>query len=142
VKLPFESVADNEAETAAIACRFGRKLAEGAWVILTGPLGAGKTAFVRGLAEGLGIDPRLVHSPTYTLVSEYRGARTLAHVDLYRIEEVRELEELGLDDLQERNVTVAVEWGDRLPPGVADDLYEVSIEVISEESRKIRVKRR
>ena len=80
----------SESETASIARALAADLPDGAWILLTGSLGAGKTTFVRGLAEGLGIDPRLVHSPTLTLVSEYRGRRLLAHVDLYRVERIGE----------------------------------------------------
>jgi tRNA threonylcarbamoyladenosine biosynthesis protein TsaE len=104
----------SEADTRAIAARLASTLAPGAIVLLSGDLGAGKTAFVRGLAEGLGLDGGAVTSPTFTLVHEYRGGRLpLLHVDLYRLE-TADLEELGLDaDLANRGI-VAVEWPDRL----------------------------
>ena len=83
-------------ETRAIAAALAPSLAPGAVVLLSGDLGAGKTAFVRGLAEGLGIDPDDVTSPTFTLVHEYRGGRLpLIHVDLYRLDRA-ELEDIGL----------------------------------------------
>jgi tRNA threonylcarbamoyladenosine biosynthesis protein TsaE len=130
----------SEAETISLARKLGSALPEGSWILLMGPLGAGKTAFVRGLAEGLGIDPRLVHSPTFTLVSEYKGERTLAHVDLYRIEKDAELDELGLEDLLERDLIVAVEWGERLPPGWVDRPYQVRIDVLSPDQRRITIR--
>ena len=89
-------------------------LRAGAVLLLEGDLGAGKTAFVRGLAEGLGVDPGEVSSPTFTLVHEYRGGRLpLIHVDLYRLDRA-DLDEIGLDlDLADQGV-VAVEWPERL----------------------------
>jgi tRNA threonylcarbamoyladenosine biosynthesis protein TsaE len=104
----------SEAETRTVAGELARRLAPGAILLLSGDLGAGKTAFVRGLAEGLGIDPAEVTSPTFTLVHEYRGGRLpLVHVDLYRLDRA-DLDDIGLDpDLAERGV-VAVEWAERL----------------------------
>ena len=105
---------NSEAETRAIAAALAPSLSPGSVVLLSGDLGAGKTAFVRGLAAGLGIDPDEVTSPTFTLVHEYRGGRLpLIHVDLYRLDRA-ELDEIGLDpDLAVVGVT-AVEWSERL----------------------------
>ena len=107
-------ISNSEAETRAIAAGLAAGLGSGAVVLLSGDLGAGKTAFVRGLAEGLGLDPGEVTSPTFTLVHEYRGGRLpLVHVDLYRLE-TAELDEIGMDsELAEAGV-VAVEWSERL----------------------------
>ena len=107
-------ISNAEAETRAIAAGLAAGLGPGAVVLLSGDLGAGKTAFVRGLAEGLGIDPGEVTSPTFTLVHEYRGGRLpLVHVDLYRLD-TAELDEIGMDsELAEAGV-VAVEWSERL----------------------------
>jgi tRNA threonylcarbamoyladenosine biosynthesis protein TsaE len=104
----------SEAETRAFAARFAATLKPGDVLLLTGDLGAGKTAFVRGLAEGLGIDSEEVTSPTFTLVHEYRGGRLpLIHVDLYRLDRA-DLDELGMDqDLADTGI-VAVEWPERL----------------------------
>jgi tRNA threonylcarbamoyladenosine biosynthesis protein TsaE len=105
---------NSEADTRSVAATLARSLGPGAVVLLSGDLGAGKTAFVRGLAEGLGLDPDDVTSPTFTLVHEYRGGRLpLIHVDLYRLDRA-ELDEIGLDqDLAARGIT-AVEWAERL----------------------------
>jgi tRNA threonylcarbamoyladenosine biosynthesis protein TsaE len=106
---------NSEAETSALANQFARSLTAGAVILLSGDLGAGKTAFVRGLAEGLGIDPGLVSSPTFTLVQEYRGGRLpLHHVDLYRLRSI-EVDDLGLDELTLEAGVTAIEWPDRLP---------------------------
>lgn len=105
---------NSEEETRRIAAALAPSLAPGSVVLLAGDLGAGKTAFVRGLAEGLGLNPDEVTSPTFTLVHEYRGGRLpLIHVDLYRLDRA-DLDEIGLDqDLAAEGVT-AVEWSERL----------------------------
>jgi tRNA threonylcarbamoyladenosine biosynthesis protein TsaE len=104
----------SEDDTIRIAAALAASLQTGAVVLLSGDLGAGKTAFVRGLAAGLGIDPADVTSPTFTLVHEYRqGPLPLVHVDLYRLDKV-DLDELGMDsELAERGV-LAIEWAERL----------------------------
>lgn len=105
---------NSESDTRAIAARLAAELQPGAVLLLSGDLGAGKTAFTKGLAEGLGIDAADVTSPTFTLVHEYRGGRLpLIHVDLYRLERA-DLDEIGFDqDLAAMGVT-AVEWSERL----------------------------
>ena len=115
-----------EAETIAVARALGATLRAGAVVLLYGDLGAGKTAFVRGLAEGLGADPDEVSSPTFTLIQEYAGRLPLYHVDLYRLERA-EVDDLGLDELEAGAGVVAIEWADRLPRPV-DGAVTVRIE--------------
>ena len=107
-------VSRSEEGTRNVARTLASELQPGATILLSGDLGAGKTAFVKGLAEGLGLDPDEVTSPTFILVHEYRGGRLpLIHVDLYRLDSA-ELEEIGLDlDLAVSGV-VAVEWAERL----------------------------
>ncbi len=105
----------SEVETSQVGSALAAALERGAVVLLTGDLGAGKTAFVRGLAQGLGIDPAEVSSPTFTLIQEYRGGRLLLrHVDLYRLQSV-EVADLGLDDEMLEDGVTAIEWPDRLP---------------------------
>jgi tRNA threonylcarbamoyladenosine biosynthesis protein TsaE len=104
----------SESETAAVGRELAATLSAGDIVLLYGDLGAGKTAFVRGLAEGLGVHRDEVSSPTFTLVQEYRGGRlTLFHVDLYRLNDPREVDELGLDEIAEDGV-LAIEWAEKL----------------------------
>jgi len=105
----------SEAETATAARELGATLSAGDAVLLFGDLGAGKTAFVRGLAEGLRIDHRDVTSPTFTLVQEYRGGRLpLVHVDLFRLDDPREIDDLGLEEIGADGV-LAIEWAEKLP---------------------------
>jgi tRNA threonylcarbamoyladenosine biosynthesis protein TsaE len=103
--------------------------ARGLVVALVGPLGAGKTVFVKGLADGLGLDSTHVASPTFVIASEYTSAegRRLAHVDCYRVESVAELEGAGFLDLLEPGVLVAVEWADRFPGALPADHLEVAL---------------
>jgi tRNA threonylcarbamoyladenosine biosynthesis protein TsaE len=109
------TVAPTEDDTIAAGRALGATLAAGTTVLLYGDLGAGKTAFVRGVAEGLGIEPVEVSSPTFTIVQEYRGRRyTLQHVDLYRLSSA-EVTDLALDDLLEDATIMAIEWAERLP---------------------------
>lgn len=108
-------VTATEADTTAAGRALASALAPGTTVLLYGDLGAGKTAFVRGLAEGFGVDPAEVSSPTFTIVQEYRGPRvTLQHVDLYRLAPA-EIEDLALDDLLAPHTVMAIEWAERLP---------------------------
>ena len=129
-----------EEETVAAGERFARPLFPGAVVLLYGQLGAGKTAFVRGLARGLGAMDEEVSSPTFTIVQEYGGASlTLYHVDLYRLEP-KEVEDLGLDELIEGGGIVAIEWAERWS-GRPADAIEVRIEDLGEDGRAIRINR-
>ena len=126
----------SEQDTAAIGRELGATLAAGDVVLLHGDLGAGKTAFVRGLAEGLGVDAQQVSSPTFTLVQEYRGGRLpLFHVDLYRLTDPREIDDLGLDEIAEDGV-LAIEWAER-HPRPPRDVVRVRIEHAGETERRI-----
>jgi tRNA threonylcarbamoyladenosine biosynthesis protein TsaE len=137
------TASDNE--TAAVASRLAKRLGPGAVILLTGDLGAGKTAFVRGLALGLGIDPEEVSSPTFTLIQEYRssagsGARptVLSHVDLYRLE-AAEADDLGLDELTAGGGVVAIEWAEKLRTPPADGL-RVTITDLGGDDREIEIR--
>jgi tRNA threonylcarbamoyl adenosine modification protein YjeE len=103
-------------------------------VLLAGPLGAGKTAFVRGLAEGLGCDPEDVSSPTFTIVQRYDGRLSLQHVDLYRLSPV-ETDDLALEDLME-NAVMAVEWPERWTRAPVEAIA-VAIESDGDTTRRI-----
>jgi tRNA threonylcarbamoyladenosine biosynthesis protein TsaE len=127
----------SEEETIAVAREFAATLRAGDVVLLSGNLGAGKTAFVRGLAEGLGINPDDVSSPTFTIVHEYRGGRlTLYHADLYRLERTA-TEDIGLEEMGVKDGVLAIEWPDRLThalPGAR----EVRLDLVDENTRRIQ----
>ena len=107
-------------------------------MLLYGDLGAGKTAFVRGMARGLGAPVEDVSSPTFTLVQEYRGRVTLYHVDLYRLEPA-EVDDLGLEELISGDGVVAIEWAERWR-GRPDDVVEVRLAHASEDTRRIEIR--
>jgi tRNA threonylcarbamoyladenosine biosynthesis protein TsaE len=126
-----------EAETAAAGEQLAPTLRAGDVVLLSGELGAGKTAFVRGLARALGVPEEDVTSPTFTLVQEYRAPHVvLFHVDLYRLSP-REVEDLGLDEMIDEGI-LAIEWPDRWadPPSV---VYDVQIEHQGGDRRVVRI---
>ena len=129
-----------EAETAAAGAQLAPALRTGDVVLLSGELGAGKTAFVRGLARAFGVPEEDVTSPTFTLVQEYRTPKVvLFHVDLYRLSP-REVEDLGLDEMMGEGI-LAIEWPDRWrdpPPSV----YDVHIEHRGGDRRVVRISER
>ena len=129
-------VTHSEDETATVARELAALVQAGDVILLSGNLGAGKTAFVRGLAAGLGIDPEEVSSPTFTLVHEYRGGRlTLYHADLYRLDRVA-TEDLGLEEMGVADGVLAIEWPDRLShalPGARS----IDIEIVDDSTRRI-----
>ena len=128
----------SEEETAAVGRDLAATLSAGDVVLLFGDLGAGKTAFVRGLAEGLGVSRDEVSSPTFTLIQEYRGGRLpLLHVDLYRLDDRREVDDLGLDDLG-IGAVLAIEWAEKLP-GRWQDAISVRITAGEDDTRRIEI---
>lgn len=127
----------SEAGTEAVGEAFAKTLAAGAVVLLEGPLGAGKTAFVRGMARGLNAHPGDVSSPTFTLLQEYTGTLTLYHADLYRLSP-REVEDLGLLDLSAEGI-LAVEWPERWPTAPTDCIAVV-IAKLDDDSRSIAIR--
>jgi tRNA threonylcarbamoyladenosine biosynthesis protein TsaE len=117
---------DSPDQTRAVAAALGELLVAGDLVLLVGDLGAGKTAFVQGLARGLGVEEP-VTSPTFTIVQEYDGRLPLTHVDVYRLDRVQDLYDLGLEERADRGVTV-VEWGDLVEQAVPAEHLVVRIE--------------
>lgn len=127
----------SEEETEALARRLAPQLRPGTVIAYTGDLGAGKTAFTRGLAEGLEITER-VTSPTYTIVNEYTGKIPLFHFDMYRLSSSEELFDIGWEDYLERGGILAVEWSERVVDAIEDALW-ISIEKTGDYDRRITI---
>jgi len=128
-------------DTAGIARRLATLLSPGSVVALVGPLGSGKTVFVKGLAQALGLADDDATSPTFTLINEYDGPIPLYHVDLYRLERPEEIEELGLHEYFEGPGIVAVEWAERAVHLLPEGTVTVSFERKSSSARRITVSR-
>jgi len=133
-------VTNNENETVLEGKKLGRTLRPGAVVALYGELGAGKTAFTRGIAAGLGIGMN-VSSPTFTIVNEYTGDVPLFHFDMYRLESENELFDIGWYDYLERGGICVVEWSEKVPGAFTPDTIVVKIENLGDNCRSIEIKR-
>jgi tRNA threonylcarbamoyladenosine biosynthesis protein TsaE len=109
-------------------------------IALTGDLGSGKTALVQGLAKGLDVSEQYyITSPTFTLINEYPGRHPFLHVDLYRIEQLNELEEIDLEEILERDAVIAVEWAEKLPRDMLSEHLELQFKIISDDIRLIDI---
>lgn len=125
-------------ETFALGESLGRCFIGGLTIGLVGPLGAGKTQFVKGLAAGNDLDePTRVTSPTFTLMHEYPGRLRLRHVDVYRLEGVEELTALGFDEWIDADAVVVVEWADRAGPVIPPDALWIELRITGDSSRLI-----
>ena len=134
----MEYITNSPAETEAVGVALARVLQPGTVIAYRGDLGAGKTAFTRGLAKGLGVRER-VTSPTYTIVNEYLGGRMpLFHFDMYRLGSEDELFDIGWEDYLERNGVCAVEWSENVW-GAMEDAIFVTITRLDEDTRKIEI---
>ena len=132
----FETNSERETERAGEL--FAADLPNGSVVAMYGELGSGKTAFVRGMARGMGISAR-VSSPTFTIVNEYRGARELIHFDMYRLKSGDELFDIGWDDYLARGSVCAVEWSENVEDAFYGDEIVVRFEKTSPTGRRILV---
>jgi tRNA threonylcarbamoyl adenosine modification protein YjeE len=133
-------VTGSEAETEALGARVGESLHGGEVVLLSGDLGAGKTAFVRGLARGVGADPAEVVSPTFVLLTSHPGRLTLHHADLYRLAGGGDESELGLDELPGPAGVLAVEWAERLGDDVPwPRVVRVHVDHLGGDARRVTI---
>ena len=134
----MEFITNSPAETEAIGAALGKTLRPGTVLAYRGDLGAGKTAFTRGLARGLGC-AELVTSPTYTIVNEYLGGRLpLFHFDMYRLRSSDDLWDIGWEDYLDRGGVCAVEWSENVEDAMEDALW-VTIEKLGADTRRITI---
>ena len=131
-------VTNSEEETKHEGEKLGRKLSSGTVVALRGELGSGKTVFVSGMATGLGISSH-VSSPTFTIVNEYDGEPPLFHFDLYRIENEKELFDIGWDDYMGRDGVCVVEWSENAAGAFPPDSIKVEFENLGGNTRRIAI---
>lgn len=134
----LQTTTNSPEETKQLGETLGRQIQTGTIIALFGDLGSGKTTLVQGLARGLSVpDSYYITSPTYTLINEYPGRHPLFHVDLYRIDNPVDFEEIGLYEILYNNGVVAIEWADRLNEDLPVEHLNIQLEIASDESRKI-----
>ena len=134
----MEIITHSERETEAAGAALAAKLPDGAVVAMYSELGSGKTAFVRGMARGMGIGCR-VSSPTFTIVNEYEGERTLIHFDMYRLGSADELWGIGWDDYLDRGAVCAVEWSENVQDAFTGNEVTVRFEKLGADERRITI---
>ena len=131
----------SEEETISLGERLARELPARGVVLLIGNLGAGKTTLTKGIAHGRhAAKPGEVSSPTFTLIHEYGSPTTVYHIDLYRLDEPRQVATLGLEELFDRDALVLIEWGERFPGLMPPTRTEIYLRAIGENEREIEVK--
>lgn len=123
----IKAVTTSVDDTRALAAGMAKLAAPGDLVILAGDLGAGKTAFAQGFAQGLGVDEP-VTSPAFILVRTYEGRLPMVHLDVYRLDTMQELVDLGIAELLDQGAVTLIEWGDAVAPGLPADFLEVRLE--------------
>lgn len=134
----MEYISYSEADTVKIGKTLAESLEPGTVVAMYGDLGSGKTAMVRGMAQGLGLNAR-VSSPTFTIVNEYLGEIPLFHFDMYRLGDADELFEIGWEDYIQRGGICAVEWSENVEEAFYSDTVRVYFEKLDDTTRRIRI---
>jgi tRNA threonylcarbamoyladenosine biosynthesis protein TsaE len=124
-------------ETEQLGSLLGRMLAKGDIIALSGELGTGKTTLVRGIARGIGLKEGEVASPSFTLVNEYEGPLRLFHIDLYRLEDEKELIGIDYEEYLKADGVVVIEWADRIPQAVPHDALWITLRYLNSERREI-----
>ncbi|MDO9465053.1 MAG: tRNA (adenosine(37)-N6)-threonylcarbamoyltransferase complex ATPase subunit type 1 TsaE [bacterium] len=128
---------NNPEETKCLGKKIGRFLKEGDVIALVGNLGAGKTVIANGLCTGLGVKEDYITSPTYTIINQYDGRIPVYHIDLYRLNDSKELYNIGWDEYIYGNGTCIIEWADKAAEMLPEEYLMVNIEVTGKDKRKI-----
>jgi tRNA threonylcarbamoyladenosine biosynthesis protein TsaE len=128
------------AETEQIGSLLGSMLDKGDIIALSGELGAGKTTLVRGMARGIGLEEGEVASPSFTLVNEYEGQLRLFHIDLYRLEDEKELISIDYEEYLTADGVVVIEWADRIPQAIPHDALWIMLRYLKSEHREIALR--
>lgn len=126
-------------DTRKLGHALSKVLVPGTVVGLVGNLGAGKTQLVKAIAEGMGVDEDSVNSPTFVLIQEYAGREKLYHIDCYRLKDEDEFLELGVDELFQGDGIVLIEWADKFPDVLPDDVLWIFIEATGEKNRRLTI---
>jgi tRNA threonylcarbamoyladenosine biosynthesis protein TsaE len=134
----FEIITRSAGETVDFGRKIGAFLSPNDIIALVGPLGAGKTTLIQGIAAGLGVKD-YVTSPTFILINEYKGRIPFYHVDLYRLEEISEIEDLGIEEYFNRGGVCVIEWAEKLGELTPPAAEKIELSVIAEKERKICV---
>lgn len=136
---PEKVVTESAEETRAWGRKLAKQLHPGDCLLLIGELGAGKTTLVQGLAEGLGLDPKDIISPTFVLIREHEGKIPLYHIDAYRIQDPKELLEVGLAEYFERPGITVIEWGEKVREVAPQDALEIQLEILEGSRHRIQL---
>ena len=136
-----EWVSRSAEDTHSLGVGLGQQARVGDYIVCCGPLGAGKTAFVQGFAQGLGVAPEAyVRSPTFALVHEYAGRMPLYHFDFYRLSHVVELDAISFDDYCQARGVVIIEWGDKFLEILPPSRLDLVLRITTPESRSIQAR--
>jgi tRNA threonylcarbamoyladenosine biosynthesis protein TsaE len=134
----FQTTTRTVAETRELGKTIGKRIEHPLIIGISGELGSGKTVFVQGLAEGLEVPSEYyITSPTFTLINEYPGRLPLCHIDLYRLDGIHELEDIGLDELLYQKAVIAIEWAEKMSHYLPDEHLTMTFEIAGDNDRKI-----